>query len=149
MERYDTLFNNMVGYHNCYNAGFKQQLDQGKVPNFAYYYYPYPQYPIDVISHILTGEGYQIFALDFYIPLTGFTNGVQKLMNSEQKLVEISEQFVQLPDKNHPNYKELRAQQMILARRFYTYLEFRKNQARNLSLQAKGIKKIIADLKQK
>lgn len=146
MVRYEALFNGFSQYHAGFNSEFKAKLDKGEIPEHWDYYYPYPQYPVDVINYVLTNESYQLFNLDFYLPLTGFANEVQKLMNIEQKIVETSEKYEPLPPKAHQDYQIIFNKQRVNALRFYEYLEMRRNTSARLSNQAKNIRSLISKM---
>lgn len=133
-------------YHKSNNSRFYNELKAGGVPDFSDTYYPAPQYPIDVIRHILTRESYQVFTIDFYVPLTAFSNAMERLMYIEEKLVKIAEQYEPLPDKTHPDYERIFLIQRQNAIRYYNYLEKRQNTCEELVTKADGLIKKLMQL---
>lgn len=140
LDRYEELFEGFALRHETKNAEFLAQLENNEIPVFYETYYAAPQYPVDVINFVLTREGYDVFSLDFYVPLTSFAHAIQRIMYVENKLVELGERYRVLPPQNAPNYAAVFNEQLILARQYYRYLEMRKTIAKDLANQARELK---------
>ncbi|MEQ9302324.1 MAG: hypothetical protein RJQ14_00300, partial [Marinoscillum sp.] len=93
IDRYEKAFASFADYHETHNASFKERLDNDVIPDYSSTFYPAPQYPVDVITHILTRESYQVFSIDFYVPLTAFANALERMMYVEEKLVLLAERY--------------------------------------------------------
>lgn len=139
IDRYQELFTGFVVYHEKYNAQFKSQLENGTIPYYGDMVYPQPQYPIDVITEVLTKESYQMFTMDIYLPLIQFTNGVERMMSVERRLEEIASLYRPLPNPASSNYNDEKINQIQLAKRFYIFLEMRKKIAFSLAKYAEEI----------
>lgn len=146
VERYEKLFEGFAQRHEIVNAEFRSDLEQNLIPNFSEAYYPAPQYPIDVINFVLTKESYKVFAIKVYIPLTGFSNAIQRLMYVEEKLVSISEQYEPLPVTGDPDYQRIANQQRLHAQRYLNYLETRKNISLELVQRSRELSKLLGEL---
>ena len=139
IERYQELFSGFVIYHEKYNAEFKSSLELGEILYYGDVIYPQPQYPIDVITEVLTKESYQMFTMDIYLPLIQFTNGVERIMSVESRLEELAGEYETLPDPSASNYIDIKNKQLQLAKRFYLFLELRKRIAFSLAKYAEAI----------
>ena len=107
LDRYEELFEGFAQRHAIKNEEFRQQLENNQIPVFYDTYYAAPQYPVDVINFVLTREGYEVFSLDFYVPLTSFAHSIQRVMYVEEKLVQLGEQYRRLPPSGvHPRIRK-------------------------------------------
>ena len=134
--RYETLFEGFAQRHSVQNPEFKAQLDNNEIPAFFDTYYAAPQYPVEVINFVLTREGYDVFSLDFYVPLTTYAHTIQRLMYVEEKLVQLGERYRVLPARDAPDYEQVFNEQYILAQQYLRYLEMRRSISADLSTQA-------------
>ncbi|MBT33920.1 MAG: hypothetical protein CMO01_30015 [Thalassobius sp.] len=139
VDRYESTFGGFAVWHVKHNQAFRDKLAKSEIPEFGNAYYPAPQYPIDVIDHVLTEESFKVFPVDIYVPLAGFSNAIQRMMYVEEKLVEISERYEPLPYKENPDYERVFRQQRQLAYRYWQYLEKRMNIAQELEKRAKEL----------
>ena len=139
---YEQLFEGFVTYHESYNAKFREEIRKGAIPDFGDVTYPAPQYPIDVITFILTNESYELVDPEFYVQLTHFSTTLQQLMYTEEKLVRTAEKFEELRWENIPETK-LKQGQVEVAKRYLKYLEIRKNRSAELKKLASSIIKLI------
>ncbi len=146
LDRYEELFEGFALRHETKNAEFLAQLENNEIPVFYETYYASPQYPVDVINFVLTREGYDVFSLDFYVPLTSFAHAIQRIMYVEDKLVQLGERYRILPNRDAPAYATAFNEQLILARQYYRYLEMRRTIARDLASQARQLKAQIEAL---
>jgi len=142
LVEYEQLFEGFVIYHENYNANFKEQLEEGMIPDFGDVTYPAPQYPIDVISYILTNESYELVDPEFYVKLTQFSTAFQQLMYTEEKLVQKAEKFEELSWQN-VSQEKLREGQFEIGNRYLRYLEIRKNRSLELRDKAKELIRLI------
>tara|TARA_B100001250_G_C19595264_1_gene698147 strand:- start:63 stop:680 length:618 start_codon:yes stop_codon:yes gene_type:complete len=140
ISHYDKLFSGFVLYHEDFNRNFKNKLDSNIIIDFSDVVYTAPQYPIDVLQYLLTNESYEVFTADLYIPLTRFANNIEQIMYVEEKMVECAGRYQQIPNKTHPDYEIIVAQQIQNAKRYHQYLELRASKSRNLAELAKSIK---------
>ena len=145
IERYEKLFSEFVAGHETNNLAFRKSLEQGEIPYFGDVTFPAPQYPIDVIKFIMTGENYELFEIGLYIPLTGYVNGMERLMYVEEKLVELSEAYRPLPPTSHPEYDYLYAIEFQKAQRYLKYLEIRKRTCMELVERSKELATLIGE----
>ncbi len=139
ITHYAETFTGFVEYHDRYNAEFREKLDNNLIQNYNATIYTSPQYPIDVIHYILTNESYEVFTVDFYIPLAAFANNIEQLMYVEEKLVQCAERYQKIPGSDHPDYEIIVNQQLQNAERYYQYLELRKTKSKRLAAMAKTI----------
>lgn len=146
LDRYEELFEGFAQRHTIKNEEFRQQLANNQIPVFYETYYASPQYPVDVINFVLTREGYEVFSLDFYLPLTSFAHAIQRIMYAEEKLVQLGERYRRLPPAESPNYQQVFNEQYILAQQYYRYLEMRRSMSEDLAQQASQLKAQIAAL---
>jgi hypothetical protein len=144
IERYQKLFEGFVLRHETVNADFRAALESGSVPDFGDTFYPAPQYPIEMIRHVLTRESYDVFSIDAYVPLTTFVNSLERLMDVEAKLVALSSQWDPLPPANHPDRDWLRARAVHRAKRYLTYLDIRMRISADLQKQATELRQLLA-----
>ncbi len=133
LERYESLFAGFVQGHASRNATFRAALEAGEVPDFGGDYFPAPQYPIDVINHILTSESYAVLAQDLYVPLAAYVNAIQRMMYIEEKLAQLADRYEPLPI---PPAEDAFLRQRHLAIRYYGYLERRKSTAEELATRS-------------
>lgn len=147
LDRYEELFAGFAQRHAIKNEEFRQQLANNQIPVFYETYYASPQYPVDVINFVLTREGYDVFSLDFYLPLTSFAHAIQRIMYAEEKLVQLGERYRRLPSPESATYQQVFNEQYILAQQYYRYLEMRRTIAEDLSQQASQLKAQITALK--
>ncbi|MEQ8470444.1 MAG: hypothetical protein RIC35_04630 [Marinoscillum sp.] len=149
IDRYEKAFASFANYHEKHNASFKERLDNDLIPDYSSTFYPAPQYPVEVITHILTRESYEVFSIDFYVPLTAFANALERMMYVEEKLVLLAERYQKVPAKTHPDYNIIAYEQIENAERYYEYMELRKKVALELVERAKGLKLQLNELKAK
>ncbi|MEM8487022.1 MAG: hypothetical protein AAF564_15830 [Bacteroidota bacterium] len=147
LDRYEQLFEGFAQRHAIGNEEFRLQLENNEIPVFYETYFASPQYPVDVINFVLTREGYDVFSLDFYVPLTSFAHAIQRIMYVEEKLVQLGERYRRLPPSGAVTYQRVYNEQYILAQQYYRYLEMRKNMSADLANQARQLKAQIADFK--
>lgn len=143
IERYERTFASFVEYHENRNAEFLEKLQNNELPSIFETYYTQPQYPIDVISFLLTNRSYQLFKPDVYLALTEFSSSLQRIMYIEEKLVELSEKYKPLPEKSDRNYELAFNEQFNLAVKYYRYLNLRKNVCEELVERARKIKTLL------
>ena len=142
LDHYEGLFEGFAQLHETENAAFRDELNNGRIPEFwNRSYFPAPQYPIDVINFVLTKESYKVFAIDVYLPLTRFSNAMQRVMYVEEKLVTLGERYEPLPDQNDPQYERVAKQQRILAEKYWRYLEIRKAISKEIVATVRALKK--------
>ncbi len=146
LDHYEELFEGFAQRHAIANEEFRLQLENNEIPAFYETYYASPQYPIDVINFVFTREGYDVFSLDFYMPLTSFAQAIQRVMYVEEKLVQLGERYRSLPPAGAPAYQQVFDEQYILAQQYYRYLEMRKNISTSLASQARQLKAQIATI---
>lgn len=139
ITHYQEAFAAFTEYHNRYNVEFRQKLDSNVIMDYSATIYTAPQYPIDVIHYILTNESYEVFTVDFYIPLAAFANNIEQLMYVEEKLVECAEKYQRIPSRSHPDYEIIVNQQLDNAERYYRYLELRKSKSQRMAAMADSI----------
>ena len=135
----EKLFAGFVLRHDNTNPQFRAALDRGELPAFGDDFYPAPQYPIEMIDHVVTQESYGVFSVDVYVPLIAFQNALRRLMYVEEKLVELSTASEPLPPADHPDHSWVRARQEQRAERYYRYLEIRRRTSQELAERAKAI----------
>ncbi len=127
LERYAQAFGAMAQYHDRENTAIRDALAAGQLPSFGDVYYPAPQYPMDVIDYIATEEAFRVFDVAYYTELIAFSNGVQRLMYIEEKLVQAAERYQPLPAEDDTEYTRIHHEQRQLAERYLGYMDRRRN----------------------
>ena len=142
LDHYEGLFEGFALRHETENAAFRDELNNGRIPAFwDQSFFPAPQYPIDVINFVLTKESYKVFAIEVYLPLTRFSNAMQRVMYVEEKLVRLGERYEPLPDQRDPEYERIAKQQRILAEQYWRYLEIRKSISKEIVATVRALRK--------
>ncbi len=139
LDRYEQLFGGFVQRHENINPQFRAALDRSELPEFGDAFYPAPQYPIEMIDHLVTEQSYGVFSVDVYVPLISFQNALRRLMYVEEKLVQLSAASEPLPPADHADRAWAQARQKQRAERYYAYLEIRKRTSQELVERAKSI----------
>lgn len=142
LNRYEKRFEGYVMYHKKYNTEFREKLNTNTLPNFATSTYPSPAYPIDAIS-LVTSQGYQILGPVIYVKLTEFSNAIQRLSYTEQKLVYISEKSMELTSVNYKTSDQYHLDQKKWARQYLLYLEVRKRILEELLQKSSDLRTLI------
>lgn len=142
LNRYEKRFEGYVIYHKKYNTEFRKKLNINTIPNFETSTYPSPAYPIDAIS-LVTSQGYQILGPIIYVKLTEFSNAIQRLSYTEQKLVYISEKSMELTEINDKTSDQYFKVQKKWARQYLLYLEIRKRILEELLQKSSDLRTLI------
>lgn len=129
-ERYEELFVGFVQRHETYNESFRNDLNKGTIQNYQGVTYPSPQYPTDVISQLLINQ--RNLNTEAYVLLISFSNGIKRLIYTEEKLVENSEKYIQLPENNKDVSPVYYIEQEKWARQYLRYLDIRKSTLQEL-----------------
>ncbi|MEZ5977415.1 MAG: hypothetical protein R3F34_04265 [Planctomycetota bacterium] len=129
------LFENIAAWHEGYDADYAAQLEAGACPDVGDFLYVQPQYPVDVIKFVLARESYGTLPLEMYVPLTEFSGGVERMMYTEEKLVDLAERWVPIDEVAESE----RARRMLDARRFLRYLQVRGRTAAELARRAEEL----------
>ena len=142
--RYETLFSGFVLWHDQHNAALREALQNGDLPDYSDQFYVAPQYPIDVISYVLTSESFDVFDLDLYIPLTEYASRMQRIMYVEAQITDLADRYVSVPREESPEYAWRVAQQRQQAWRYLQYMESRKRIAAELAEHSRGLADLLA-----
>ncbi|MDY8134539.1 hypothetical protein [Aquimarina sp. 2201CG5-10] len=145
LSKYDKLFSGIISYHERYNIEFKNKLNNQEIPDFTGVIFLSPAYPINAIS-LLTDQGYKVLNPKVYIALTGFANGIQRLMYVEQKLVDISEKSTAIIRSNFKTSNEYEFEQKKWAEQYLKYLEIRKRILRELQNKNHNLRELLKEL---
>ena len=146
LERYDELFEGFISYHSTYNARFSDKLKSNEIPNIEGVTFLSPAYPINAIS-LLSDQGYKVLDPDVYIGLTGFSNGIQRLMYIEQKLVEISEKSMQIYRDEFQTEAAYYLVQKKWAKQYLIYLIRRKKTLEELQNKNHNLRVLLNKVK--
>ncbi len=132
LDLYDRRFENVIGYHQKYNKQFEHTLKEGGIPDFSAVTYPAPQYSPEVITLLLSNEGFKVFDFSVYLPMTQYANAMERLTYVEEKLVTLSEKYEPLPPPDDRDYSRVVRQQKTLAYTYLRYLNIRASIAKEL-----------------
>ncbi|AXT19627.1 hypothetical protein D7030_09825 [Flavobacteriaceae bacterium AU392] len=141
IERYEGLFKGFIQRHDVYNEEFRERLNNGFVQNYQGITYPSPQYPTHVISQLLSNQ--RNLNTDAYVLLISFSNGIKRLIYTEEKLVENSEKYIQLPENTGAVSPIYYIEQEKWARQYLRYLDIRKNILQELVAIISQLKTLI------
>lgn len=145
LDRYEELFSGFVSYHEKFNKTFRERLNAGEIQNFESDTYPSPQYPLDVITYLLTNKGYESLSPELYLKLATFSNAIQRLVYVEQKLVDASEKYTHT-NLDRSKLSELyRIEQLKWANNYLKYLEIRKSTCQQLQVIISELKTLLKE----
>lgn len=141
IDRYQGLFEGFIQRHDIYNEEFRERLNNGFIKNYQGITYPSPQYPTDVITQLLSDQ--RNLDTNTYVLLVSFSNGIKRLIYTEEKLVETSEKYLQLPEDRSTVSPIYYIEQEKWARQYLRYLDIRKNILKELVNIIKQLKVLI------
>ncbi|WP_299443695.1 hypothetical protein [uncultured Aquimarina sp.] len=145
LETYDELFEGFISYHTKFNTDFRNTLNNDQIPKIEGVTFLSPAYPINAIS-LLTDQGYEVLNPEIYVALTGFYNGIKRLMYIEQKLVNISEKSMSLIKSNFQSIKDYQFEQKKWAKQYLIYLERRKHTLQELQSKNHNLRTLLMEL---
>jgi len=139
LNDYEELFGGFTIYLEKYNEQFETQLKKGIIANYEGVTFPSPQYPIEAID-LINNQGYEVLEPGIYIKLSAFSNAIRRMIYTEQKLVEISEKYIQLPDTKNDISPVYYIEQKKWAKLYLRYSKIRKSTAHELVSIIKNLK---------
>ncbi|NAS30744.1 hypothetical protein GTQ40_07155 [Flavobacteriaceae bacterium R38] len=139
LDDYENLFSGFAVYLEERNQSFENRLNKNVIPNYSGVTFPSPQYPIEVID-LLNDQVYEVLDQEVYIKLSEFSNAIRRMIYTEQKLVDISEKHIQLPEHDDTLSPIYYIEQKKWAKLYLRYSKIRESTSKELV-------SIIGDLK--
>ncbi len=91
------LFGGIAAYHDKFNETIKQKLANNEAPTeIENFRYASPQYSLEVLESALRFNSFETLDLPLHIQLSQYHSDIQKLIYTEQKITEMSEDYVML-----------------------------------------------------
>ena len=138
LEQYGRLFEGYAQFHTAEGDRLRLMLAEGELPDLGGAFYVAPQYPIDVINHVLTNESLEVFDTELYIPLTEYAARMQRIMSVEAQITEIGNRYIAVT-RSDPRYQE----QRHLAGRYLLFMESRGRIAGELAERSRRLNEML------
>lgn len=94
-------FEGISTYQTEFNMLAEQKYAQGlNLPELERLRYAAPQYSLEVLENALRSNTFEMLDLALHIKLARYYSDIQKLIDAEKKITEVSQGYVFLPEEN-------------------------------------------------